>query len=62
MEYIDGSIIGHDRSDVPESGKEEFVECLIAHVIILDFPGAALIVYIVGRVGDHEVGLRPGHQ
>ena len=48
--------------DILKSGKQKLVEFLACHVVVLDLPGAALVVDIVGRVGDDQVGLQTVHQ
>ena len=62
MEHIDGCVISHDRLRVLEGCQEELIERLVCHVVVFDSPGAALVVDIVRRVGDNQVGLATCHQ
>lgn len=62
MEYIDGGILRHCLFCVGKGVKQEFIELVVRHVVVLDLPGAAFIIYIVGRVSHREVGELPIHQ
>ena len=62
MEHIDGRIVRHDLLHIGKGIEEEVEKLLRCHVVVFDFPGAALVVHIVGRVGDDEVCLATIHE
>ena len=62
MEHIDRGIALHALLHVHECGEKEVIELLIFHVVILDLPGAPLIIRIVRRIRHHKVCFRPCHQ
>ena len=62
MEHIDGRIVRHDLLHIGKGIEEEVEKLLRCHVVVFDFSGAALIVHIVGRVGDDEVCLAAIHE
>ena len=57
MEHIDRGIVRHDFLGILKRCQQEVIEGGVLHVVVLDLPGAALVVDIVGRVGDDQVGL-----
>lgn len=57
VEHIDRSIVRHDFLCILKRCQQKIVEGGVLHVVVLDLPGAALVVDIVGRVGDDQVGL-----
>ena len=62
VEYIDGGIIRHDLLHIGKGIEEKVEKLLRCHIVILDFPGATLVVHIVGRVGNDEVRLAAVHE
>ena len=62
MEHIDGRIVRHDLLHIGKGIEEKVEKLLRCHVVVFDFPGAALVVHIVGRVGDDEVRLTTIHE
>ena len=62
MEHIDGGIVRHDLLHIGKGIEEEVEKLLRCHVIVFDFSGAALVVHIVGRVGDDEVCFAAVHE
>ena len=62
VEHIDGGIVRHDLLHIGKGIKEEVEKLLRCHVVVLDFPSAALVVHIVGRVGDDEVCFAAVHE
>ena len=62
MEHIDGRIIRHDLLHIGKGIEEKVKKLLRCHIVILDFSGTALVVHIVGRVGDDEVCLAAVHK
>ena len=62
MEHIDGRIVRHDLLHIGKSIEEKVEKLLRCHVVVFDFPGAALVVHIVGWVGDDEVRLAAVHE
>ena len=62
MEYINGRIVRHDLLHIGKGIEEEVEKLLRCHVVVFDFPGAALVVHIVGWVGDDEVCFPTVHE
>ena len=62
VEHIDGGIVRHDLLHIGKGIEEEVEKLLRCHVVVFDFSGAALIVHIVGRVGDDEIRLAAFHE
>ena len=62
MEHIDGGIVRHGFLCILKRRQQEIIEGGVLHVVILDLPGAALVVDIVGRVGDDEVCFAAVHE
>ena len=62
MEHIDGRIVRHDLLHIGKGIEEEVKKLLRCHVVVFDFPGTALVVHIVGRVGNNEVRLAAVHE
>ena len=62
MEHIDGGIVRHDLLHIGKGIEEEVEKLLRCHVVVFDFSGAALVVHIVGRVGNDEVRLAAVHE
>ena len=62
VEHIDGGIVRHDLLHIGKGIEEEVEKLLRCHVVVFDFPGAALVVHIVGRVGNNEVRLAAVHE
>ena len=62
MKHINGRIVCHSLFHAGECIEEEVEKLLRCHVVVLDFPGAALVVHIVGRVGDDEVCFAAVHE
>ena len=62
VEHIDGGIVRHDLLHIGKGIKEEVEKLLRCHIVVFDFPGAALIVHIVRRVGNDEVCLATIHE
>ena len=47
---------------VRESIKQELAEGITCHIVVLDLACLALVIDVVGRVCDHQVGLVTAHQ
>ena len=62
VEYINGGIIRHDLLHIRKGIEEKIEKLLRCHVVIFDFPGAALVVHVVGRVGDDKIRLAAVHE
>lgn len=62
VEYIDGSILLHVLFHIDESRKEELVELIVRHVIVLDLASCFFHIDVIGWIRQHHVGLFPGHQ
>ena len=62
VEHIDGRIIRHDLLHIGKGIEEKVKKLLRCHVVVFDFPGTALVVHIVGRVGNNEVRLAAVHE
>ena len=62
MKHIDGGVVRHDLLRIGKGIEEEVEKLLRRHVVVFDFSGAALVVHIVGRVGDDEVRLAVVHE
>jgi len=62
MEDVDGGVVRHVGGRVRKSIKQELCEGIVAHVVVLDLAGRALVVDVVRRIGDHQVRLRSCHQ
>jgi len=62
VEHIDGGIVCHNLFHIGKGIEEEVEKLLRCHVVVFDFPGAALVVHIVGRVGDDEVCFAAVHE
>ena len=62
MEHIDGGIVRHGFRCILKCRQQEVVEGGVLHIVVFDFPGAALVVDVIGRVGDDQVGLQSVHQ
>ena len=56
MENVDACIFGHDPLSKDKGVKKELVELVRIHIVIFDFPRSPLIINIVWRVSDHQVG------
>ena len=54
MEHIDGCIIFHVLFHIYKCCKQEFIEILIRHVVILDLSSGFFYIYIVGRIGKNQ--------
>ena len=62
VEHIDGGIVCHDLLHIGKGIEEEVKKLLRCHVVVFDFPGAALIIHIVGWVGNDEIRLATVHK
>ena len=62
MEYIDGGVLRHCLFCIGEGIEQELIEFVVRHVVILDLPGVAFVVHVIGRVGHREVCELSVHQ
>ena len=62
VENIDACIVRHSFLHAGESVKQKLVELLVFEIVVLDFSRRALIIHIVGRVGNHKISLFAVHK
>ena len=62
MENVYAGVIRHDRLSVLKSCQQEIVKSIVCHVVVLDFSGAAFVVYIIRRVCDDQIRLAVIHK
>ena len=55
VENINGGVCLHVLLHIHECRKEEFIEILIAHIVVFDSSGCLFYIYIIGWVGENEV-------
>ena len=62
MKNIYAGVVCHDCFGILERCQQEAVKSIVCHVVVLDFPGTAFIVHIVGRVGHDQIRLAVVHE
>ena len=62
MEHIDGRIVLHVLFHIYESSKQEFIKIRIRHIVVLNLSSGLFHIYIVGRIGQNQIGPPAFHE